>query len=180
MHASTFERFNQAYKDIARRLDLPGWENPKIDTLQIVSDWLTDDDHPHWLIVLDNADDADMFFNSRKETSEGTAINQYASPLCMYLPQSLKGSILVTSRNKQAAFRLTNRIEHVIDVLPMEKEDAKTLLRRRLPDDESTEDDIIALVETLERLPLAITQAAAYISVRKTMMTIAKYLVHVR
>ena len=60
----------------------------------------------------------------------------------------------------------------------MEEEDAKTLLRKRLPDDKSSENDTIALVEILERIPLAITQAAAYISTRKTRMTIAKYLAH--
>ncbi|KAI9872046.1 MAG: hypothetical protein M1830_002125 [Pleopsidium flavum] len=119
-----------------------------------------------------------MFFDPRKETSDETAINQYALPLCMYLPQTSKGSIVVTSRNREAAFRLTNRIEHHIDALPME--DAKTLLRKRLPDDKSSEDDTVALMETLERLPLAITQAAAYISVRKTRMTIAKYLAYAR
>ena len=178
MHANTFERFDQAYKDIARRLNLPGWDDPKTNTLQLVSDWLTDEDRPHWFIVLDNADDAGIFFNPREETFEKTATNQYASPLCTYLPQTSKGSILVTSRNVQAAFRLTNRIEHIIDVLPMKEEDAKTLLRKRLPDDESSEDDTIALVETLERLPLAITQAAAYIGARKTRMTIARYLAY--
>lgn len=180
MHASTFERLNQAYRDIARRLNLTGWDDPKTNTLQVVSDWLINEDHPYWLIVLDNANDADMFFNPRKETSEGITINQYTSPLYMYLPQTSKGSILVTSRNRQAAFRLTNRIEHVIDVLPMEEEDAKTLLRKRLPDDKSSEDDTAALVEALGRLPLAITQASAYISVRKTRMTIAKYLTYAR
>ncbi|KAL9114581.1 MAG: hypothetical protein Q9187_007434, partial [Circinaria calcarea] len=180
VHASTFERFDQAYKDIARRLNLPGWNDPKINTLQVVSDWLIDENRSYWLIVLDNADDADMFFNPRKETSDGTAINQYALPLCMYLPQTSKGSILVTSRNSQAAFRLTNRIECVIDVPLMEEEDAKTLLRKRLPDDKSSENDTIALVETLDGLPLAISQAAAYISTRKTRMTIAKYLAYAR
>ena len=110
MHASTFERFDQAFKDIARRLNLPGWDDPKTNTLQVVSDWLTDEDRPHWLIELDSADDAVMFFNSREETSEGTAIHQYALPLSMYLPQTSKGPILVTSRNRQAALRLTNRL----------------------------------------------------------------------
>ncbi|MCJ1240785.1 hypothetical protein MMC14_008789 [Varicellaria rhodocarpa] len=176
VHASTFERFDQAYRDIARRLDLPGWNDPKTNTLQVVYDWLTDEDRPRWLIVLDNADNVDFFFHPREETSERNAINQYAPPLCMYLPQTSKGSILVTSRNRQAAMRLTSRSEHIIDVLPMEEEDAKTLLRKRLPDDKSSEDDTIALIETLECLPLAITQAAAYINRRKTRMTITKYL----
>ena len=99
-----------------------------------------------------------MFFNPRKETSKGTTINQHTSPLCMYLPQNSKGSILVTSRNRQAAFKLTNnRSEHVIDVLPMEEEDAKLLLRKRLPNDISSEDDTIALIEILKRLPFVIT-----------------------
>ena len=62
----------------------------------------------------------------------------------------------------------------------MEEEDAKNLLRKRLPDNKSSEDDIIALVKTLERLPLAVTQAAAYISVQKMMMTIAKYLAYIQ
>ena len=127
-------------------------------------------------MVLNNADDVDMFFNPRKKTSEGTAINQYTSPMCMYLPQTSKGSILVTSRNRQAAFRLTNESEHVIDVLRMNQEDAKALLCKRLPNDTSSEDDTIALIKNLERLPLAITQAAAYISIRKIRMTITKYL----
>ena len=157
VHASTFERFDQAYRDIARRLDLPGWDDPKTNTLQVVSDWLTNDDHPYWLIVLDNADDADIFFNPRKETSEGTAIKQSILPLCMYLPQTSKGSILVTSRNRQAAFRLTNRSKHVIDILSMKEEDTKILLRKRLPDDKLSEDDTIVFIKTLERLPFTIT-----------------------
>ena len=126
--------------------------------------------------MLDNADNAGIFFNLQKKTSEGTAINQYTSPLCMYLPQTSKGSILITSQSRQAAFRLTNRSEHVIDMLSMEIEDAKILLHKRLPNNTSSEDDTVSLIKTLGCLPLAITQAAAYISIRKTRMTIAKYL----
>lgn len=76
-------------------------------------------------------------------------------------------------------FDLTNRIERVIDVPPpLEEKDAKTLLLRRLPDDKSSEEDTIALLGALEHLPLAITQAAAYIGLRNTRMTIGKYLAY--
>ena len=61
--ASTTERFEQAYRDIARRLNLPRWDDPNVDTLRIVSDWLNDEDHDGWLMVLDNADDESVFFN---------------------------------------------------------------------------------------------------------------------
>lgn len=57
----------------------------------------------------------------------------------------------------------------------MNKDDAVTLLCRKLPDDRSSDDERLELVELLEYLPLAITQAAAYISVKRTRMTIARY-----
>ena len=148
--------------------------------LQTVSDWLTEEDHGRWLLVLDNADDPNIFFSPQKVLTEETSVDQYAPPLCTYLPQSSIGSVLVTSRNRQAAFRLTDRIERVINILPMDQDDAKTLLRKRVPNDKSSEDDTTALIETLKRLPLAITQAAAYINVRGTIMTIAKYLAYAR
>ena len=59
VHASTRQRFDQAYIDIARRLELPGWRDPGIDTLRLVSDWLNEADNGGWLMVLDNADDLD-------------------------------------------------------------------------------------------------------------------------
>ena len=148
--------------------------------LQAVSDWLTSEDHGRWLIVLGNADDATIFFTPQKFFSKGTLEVQDAPPLCTYLPQSSWGSILVTSRDRRAAFRLTGRTEHVINILPLEEKDAKALLRKRLPNDKSSENDTIALIETLERLPLAITQAAAYIGLRGTIMTMIKYVAYVR
>ena len=62
-------------------------------------------------------------------------------------------------------------------MLLIKKTDAKTLLYKRLSNNKSNEDDTIAFIETLEHLPLAITQAAAYISIRKR-MTIAKYMIY--
>ena len=61
--ASTAERFERAYADIARRLKLPGWEDSRVDTCQIVSDCLCDGDHDGWLMILDNADDENVFFS---------------------------------------------------------------------------------------------------------------------
>src|SRR5436190_18408704 len=64
IHASTVSRMDQAYKNIARRLCLPGWNDPKIDIFQLVSEWLSDDAHGPWLLVLDNADDMEIFFGT--------------------------------------------------------------------------------------------------------------------
>lgn len=162
VYGSTVERFEQAYENIARSLELPGWNDPKANTLQIVSDWLRNGDHKGWLMILDNADDEDVFLKTRKNiSSEGAGTNQDNAPLSTYLPLTSRGSILVTSRNRMVAFKLTEKAEHIIDVSPMDEEEAITLLHKRLPDARSSDEVSIDLVETLERYPLAITQAAA-------------------
>ena len=179
--ASTAERFERAYADIVRRLNLPRWNDPKADTLQVVSDWFYDGDHDGWLLVLDNADDETVFFSTQiSPRSENSNASQHKSPLYSYLPQTLKGSLLVTSRNRTAAFRLTNAAEVIIDISSMDEKDAKNLLTWKLPGDQSSEADVIDLLEELEYLPLAITQAAAYISLRRTRYTISKYSNHLR
>jgi hypothetical protein len=38
-------QFGQVYKEIARVLELPRLDSPNLNTLQVVSDWLSDDDN---------------------------------------------------------------------------------------------------------------------------------------
>lgn len=173
VHASTKERFEQAFKSIARRCKLHGWDDPAINALDLVYDWLTGNET--WLMVLDNADDKDVFFDQR-QTIEFQGSDSQRAPLVMYLPQtSHAGSILITSRNRDTAFRLTDSVESLVDVPYMGKEDAIALLRKKLPEDHSSDDERLELVELLEYLPLAITQAASYIAVKRTRMTISRY-----
>ena len=42
VHASTRARFEEAYRDIADRLQLLGRNDPKANVLWLVSDWLWD------------------------------------------------------------------------------------------------------------------------------------------
>lgn len=69
VHAATAEKFEQAYKSIATKLELPGCDDPKTDVLGLVSRWLGDVDNGRWLMILDNADDIDVFFQ-RQHRSE--------------------------------------------------------------------------------------------------------------
>jgi hypothetical protein len=45
------------------------------------------------------------------------------------------------------------------------------MLRKKLPNDKSDEEDWNALIHALEALPLVITQAAAYIAMKSPRMT---------
>ncbi|KAF5854463.1 hypothetical protein GGP41_007228 [Bipolaris sorokiniana] len=64
IHASSPERFQQGYKKIAKKLQLPGWDDPKTDVLQLVYEWLLDSQNGQWLMILDNVDETDIFFSN--------------------------------------------------------------------------------------------------------------------
>ena len=121
-------------------------------------------------MILDSADDRDVFYagNSSRE----------GKPLADYLPQSPNGSILITTRNKDPASRLTRNHKN-IEVGPMVLADALALLEKklgRLSDKDVAED----LVQALDLVPLAISQAAAYIQARSPMSSVEKYLAEFR
>jgi tetratricopeptide (TPR) repeat protein len=193
VHASNAARFEQAYREIAAQVELPGRDDPKTDILRAVHSWLCDESNGRWLMVVDNADD-DRVFASASGSNDlggdgvdgGGATHAQATgpageaeavaPLASFLPQATSGWILVTSRDLVAAVNLVGARQHVIEVEPMGERDALALLRSKTQVDKSSEDIARALVKTLEGIPLAVTHAAAYIEVNKAMVGIATYL----
>jgi tetratricopeptide (TPR) repeat protein len=172
VHASTQARFEEAYRHIADRLELPGRDNPNIDVLRLVYNWLCDGTNGKWVMVLDNVDDVETFF-SQKRAQDKPSGSPPAS-LAVYLPQSRNGSILITSRNKDAATRLAGGYNSIKEVRAMDESQGLQLLRNKLQDT-STEDGAVDLLRALDYIPLAITQAAAYIN-RRARMTVSGYL----
>ena len=173
VHASTRARFEKAYRDIADRLELLGRSDPKANVLRLVCEWLRDEANGRWIIVLDNVDNIEIFFPSQKRRrNEADASAQI--PLATYLPQSRNGAILVTSRSKDAAARLVGGYNKIKEVLAMDESEGLQLLRNKLRDPPN-EESAVELMRTLDCVPLAITQAAAYIN-RGVRITIARYL----
>ncbi|KAF9770791.1 hypothetical protein IL306_011602, partial [Fusarium sp. DS 682] len=143
--------------------EIPGREDPKADILKIVYDWLCDERNGQWLMVLDNADDDEFFFD-------------HTRPLESFLAQAPNGRILITSQNRTAAMNLVGPYGRILQVEPMDEEDALALLNARVPFSESNKADAKTLVQALECIPLAITHAAAYIKARAPMITMSDYL----
>ncbi len=171
VHASTQDRLQQAFRAIAQDLRLPGWENPQTDVLHIVVQWLNSDDSGPWLLVLDNADDIEMFFGPIPSASHTAGLS--SSFIADLLPRNSNGSIIITTRDMRVGQRLTDR-EEPIDVKPFSLLDAEQLLRVRMTlEDDASSADVEKLLDTLGFIPLAITQAAAFIKENK--MTIAAY-----
>jgi hypothetical protein len=159
-------------------LKLPNRDDPKVDILQIVSQWLQDETNGSWLLILDNADDANMFTHIKDTT--GRQPTQYKEgeishqSLLKYIPQTSKCSVLITSRYSDAAARITGN-NSMINLGLMSETESLTLLKAKLGY-EPLDVDSLDLIQALGQIPLAITQAAAYISRPARRMSVAKYL----
>jgi hypothetical protein len=127
-------------------------------------------------MILDNADDIDVLCKTQKRSSENSHASSHVTPLAGYIPQTATGSVLITTRDKKAASWLSSGYESIITIELMDENEAKQLLTSKVPAGLSTELDLEALVKELGYLPLAITQAAAFINTRATRMTVSKYL----
>jgi tetratricopeptide (TPR) repeat protein len=129
-------------------------------------------------MILDNADDVSIFFNvckRRNGTPLGNSGGTTSPLLAAYLPESPNGSILVTTRDEDVAYRLTGGDKDIVRIKPMEEDHAFALLRKKLGD-EIDKEAATALGAALGYIPLAITQAAAYIRQREPRCSLQLYI----
>lgn len=172
IHASTPSRFEQGYRDFARKAKLSGREEHKSNPLEIVCEWLSDEANGRWLMVLDNVDnDADWFLPRPTVDNDG----QPHRPLDYFLPKTSNGTIIITSRNQTVARNMIGDYGKPFYVARLQEPDALSLLRAKVGVSDDEKEDARALVYALECIPLAITQCAAYIQSRER-FNITKYL----
>ncbi|KAK4248954.1 Tetratricopeptide repeat-domain-containing protein [Corynascus novoguineensis] len=172
VHANNAERFRQAYTSIVQECRIPGYDDPKLDILTLVKKWLERKDCCQWLIVIDNADDIQLFFGQQG----GSEINDLPNDkgnLERYLPECRHGAILVTTRNKQVGVKLTKG-KHLIEVGKMDEGETDQLLRTYLDGISFASNESSTLSSRLEQLPLALVQAAAFI--QENSIDVSKYL----
>ncbi|KAF5132805.1 Kinesin light chain [Metarhizium anisopliae] len=170
IHAATRARVEEGFRTIADVVKLTGRNQPKANIPLLVQNWLSNERNGSWVIVLDSADYQGVFYDQGDERER---------PLATYLPQSQNGSIVITTRNKHLASRLTGGYKDVIEVGPMIEADALTLLRKKLGTLSNT-DLSVDLIKALDYIPLAIIQAAAYIQANYPRSSVANYLAEFR
>jgi tetratricopeptide (TPR) repeat protein len=173
VHAGTQARFKEGYRRIAEATKMHGWKDLQtdIEILRLVHAWLCDASNGRWVMVVDNADDLDVFFASQQSAQ----IVGAAQPLFDFLPQSPNGAILFTSRVRDIACELTGE-DLIVNVGPMGKDEALTLLQKKLGLMANKEEaEAVKLINTLDSMPLALAQAAAFIKRRHPRMSVAKY-----
>ncbi|KAJ4029716.1 hypothetical protein NW761_009724 [Fusarium oxysporum] len=170
VHASSVEKFSESYANIANECRISGHEDPTFDALSTVRDWLESKQSGQWLMVIDNADDMQLFF-PHNDSSKLKANTE--SGMSQFIPQCPHGNVLITTRNMQVGSRLTKG-KFPIEVGKMDEHEATQLLRQGLQQADETEKDLLDLSSRLEFLPLALVQAAAFI--QENSITVCEYL----
>ncbi|RKK93754.1 hypothetical protein BFJ68_g15424 [Fusarium oxysporum] len=176
VHASNRERFRQSYASIAEECDIPVQDDPKVDVLVLVKDWLEKRFKSRWLMVIDNADDTQLFShpqNIQDSIKASVSATGADGGLGRYVPECAHGSVLTTSRDKQTALRLSQS-KRPIEINRMTDGEADLLMRTILEDDGISIEETSLLTTRLEHLPLALAQAAAFI--QENTISISRYI----
>ena len=159
--------FENDYFEIGKKLRIPGLEDEKAEVKDLVKQRLSHESIQKWFMILDNADDEDIWGNRPDRNTDERSLAEY-------LPNSSWGSILITTRNRRVAAYLAGK--ELVELSEMVYEEAVDTLRNHLakPEILTDIDATSKLVETLQYLPLAIVQAAAYININDE--TVQNYL----
>ncbi|KAJ5667191.1 hypothetical protein N7507_003055 [Penicillium longicatenatum] len=172
IHASNAARCEKSLRDLASRVNIPGHQERNVDIFQVFGNWLQDEEIGKWILILDNVDDDGLLRKPSSTNPEGQSYqitnqgndNSSTQPPLRPLLQSSNGFIIVTSRNRRVGLEIAGH-RNLIEVQPMEKPEALDLLQKKLGIP-AGRDSMERLVEALELMPLAIIQAANYITHR--------------
>ncbi len=155
--------FEQACIEIVEKLAIRKTADDE-DPRQTVQRHLSSEAAGKWLLIVNNADDLELLFGCSDKPG---GINKY-------LQVHKDGLILFTTRSQEVAVSVAggDMVElHEMDLQEAKRFWGESLIRKELLHDEAL---TTTLLGKLTYLPLAITQAAAYINIKK--VPIVEYL----
>jgi len=176
IHGGSGDIVRQSLTEIALRCNLLRRGDTTTQQLDAVRRFLLTEDNGRWLIIVDNADDLDTFLKPPSVSSSAFRDPHRSQRIALatYIPRCAHGRILFTTTSKAFGERLSMQ-GFVIEIPPLDLHEACELLRNRLFEDmqlaESppsyrrdvpTKADLGKLCEYLDCLPLALSQAAAF------------------
>ncbi|KAM7210410.1 kinesin light chain [Rhypophila decipiens] len=164
--AADMDSFYQGCSYIAQRLSIPGWDDENQDPRKLLQVHLSRESAGKWLLIYDDADDASL--GASKQPS------QPVTTLLDFIPQSDHGCIIFTTASSNTAEMLAP--ENTMQLGKLAAETAAQILCSHLTNCSvaNEEQEAKDLLGELSCLPLAITQAAAYIKHKK--ISIRRYL----
>jgi tetratricopeptide (TPR) repeat protein len=159
--ADTAENLELGYTAIAHKL-VPSFQAKNVDVFLAVKECLEKHNSPPWLMILDGADNPELFFG-----------NQEGNNRVNYIPQARRGQVLVTSRDDRILSLAAGQFvspANGLHVGPMSVDDGIALFQKTVPRDykhralhaQITAPEGKKFLEMLGGLPLAIIQATSY------------------
>ncbi|KAF5003103.1 hypothetical protein FDECE_10338 [Fusarium decemcellulare] len=156
--ALSMAAFEQACGEIVKKLAIKctSGDDPKT----LAQEHLSSESTGNWLLILDNADDKNNLYESQEQP---TGIDDF-------LPDSKNGRILITTRSQEVAVNAVGSA--VVRLSGMSQDESTSLLKKSLIcRDELKNMSLVAeLLHALANLPLAISQAAAYMNINQVSM----------
>ncbi|KAK2879471.1 hypothetical protein FQN49_000855 [Arthroderma sp. PD_2] len=155
--------FEKACREILRKFGIRQSPDAQ-DAKELVQQHLSSERAGPWFLIIDGADNLDVLFGSADIPG---GINDF-------LPRSEKGVTLFTTRSREVAVAAAS--SDVVELHEMDLQEADSFFRKSLIQEDLLCDEVVTtqLLEELNLLPLAITQAAAYLN--RTGISTAKYL----
>jgi tetratricopeptide (TPR) repeat protein len=159
----SMETFELGCMEISRALGIRQGQDGNDDVKILVRQRLRESTAGKWLLIVDNADDLDLLRGTHQ--TDG---------LLAFLPESDDGLTIFTTRHGAVAQYLTG--SDVVEIGRMTGQETAELLEKSLfrKSPSYNYKTVMNLLDELEYLPLAITQAAAYINTNKS--SISEYL----
>lgn len=148
---TSHQAVEQACMVIAEMIGLP--DVKPAETKERIKAYFSQKDRK-WLLIFDNADDMDMWMESSKN----------GPPLKDFLPDNSQSHIVFTTRNRKLAVKLAS--SDVIHVRALDEKTGMEFLKNSLIEKNLLDDShaVLALLEQLTFLPLAVAQAASYMN----------------
>ncbi|CAG2001638.1 unnamed protein product, partial [Fusarium graminearum] len=162
MPALSMASFEQACTRMIKIFDIEHGENE--DPKEIFKDFLSSEEAGKWFLIIDNADNMKTLYGTTQEPGG----------IADFVPDCEHGCVLFTTRSREVAVTVAHT--NVVELPEMDKKDARALLQSSLIQKEQMQDTVLAdkLLDELAYLPLAITQASAYMKINK--VSIKEYL----
>lgn len=153
IHALSLETFEQSCIAVASVLGILDTGEDKKDVKVLVQQHLSAEKAGKWMLIMDNADEMDVL-----EGSSGK------KGILDYLPKSDSGLTVFTTRDKTTAQALAGN--NILDVEKLDLATASALFEKMLTQRDTLREEAVIeeLLQELDCLPLAITQAAAYVN----------------
>ena len=125
-------------------------ESSYLSGCQAAKCFLESEEAKGWLMVIDGADDAKALSGTKQ--------------LHRLLPEPIGGSIIFTTRTRRLALDFVHNAEYIVYLDRLDLNDATELLQNKIGKLDKDSNHVTKLVEMLEGLPLALSQAASLIA----------------